>query len=100
MLDEVHGDGVPRFLRDRELLESSVRLVSRGLGSPAGRTRLTVVLDESPDTGPGILSSHQLEGLVETVMSGERVVVLVPEYAESEIGDVQNVNPVVEEKKT
>ena len=27
LLDEVHGDGVPRTRRDRKLLERSVRLV-------------------------------------------------------------------------
>ena len=52
LLDEVHGDGVPGTIGDWELLHRSVGLVTRGLGTPAGGIRCTVVLDERTEIGP------------------------------------------------
>ena len=39
LLYEVHGDGVPWFLRNRKLLERSVGFVTRGFGAFANSTR-------------------------------------------------------------
>ena len=51
LLDEVHGDGVPGLLGDRELLESSVWLVPGRLGSLTSRAGLAIVLDKPADSG-------------------------------------------------
>jgi hypothetical protein len=47
-LDEIHGDGIPREFRNRELLELAIRTMSLGFGPKASGTGFTVVLDESP----------------------------------------------------
>ena len=98
MFDEVHGDRVPWFLWNRELLQSSVWLVSRSLGSPTSRARPAVVLDKTPDTGPRILASDEFECLVEAEVTRQWVVMLVSEHSESEVGRVWNIDSVVEEK--
>ena len=54
---EVHGDGVPWFLRNRKLLERSVGFVTRGFGAFANGTRTTVILDKVSDSGPSIFAS-------------------------------------------
>jgi len=59
---------------------------------------VAVVLYEVAHAGPGIVSVHQFDGLVLAVMARERMIVLVPEYSESEVVVVRNVKPLVEEK--
>ena len=41
---EVHGNGVPRLLGHRELLQKSVRFMMRGFGSFASGARVTELL--------------------------------------------------------
>lgn len=57
LLDEIHGDGVPRFVGDRELLEGSVGLVTRSFRTSTSSTGTDVVFDEGADTGPGVIAS-------------------------------------------
>ena len=100
MFDKIHGDGVPWFLRNRELLKSTVGLVAWCLGSPTSRARPAVVLDKLSDTWPCIISTNKIQSLVEGVMTGERMVVLVSEDTESEVGVIWNINAIVQEEKT
>ena len=78
LLDEVHGDGIPGLLGDRELLESSVGLVSLWFVPHACGARLAEVPDKGPYIGPDVLLSDKVQGLVLTRVSGEDVVMLVP----------------------
>ena len=98
LLDEVHGDGVPGLLGDRELLESSVWLVPGCLGSLTSRAGFAIVLDKPADSGPRILSSDELQRLVKAIMTRERMIMLVTENAESEIGVVRDVDAIIEEE--
>ena len=76
MLNEIHRNGIPRLLRNRKLLESSVRLVPGRLGTLANRTRLAIVLDEVLDTGQHILSRDQLQCLIHSVMTHKNIVTI------------------------
>ena len=98
MLDEIHGDGIPRLLGDRKLLESSIWLVSRCLGSLTSRAGLAIVFDKPADSGPRILSSDELQRLVKAIMTRKRMIMLVTENAESEIGVVGDVDAIIEEE--
>jgi hypothetical protein len=68
------------------------------LDSAADCAGVAVVLYEVAHAGPGIVSADQFDGLVLAVMARERMIVLVPEYSESEVVVVRNVKPLVEEK--
>jgi hypothetical protein len=68
------------------------------LDSAADCAGAAVVLYEVAHAGPGIVSADQFDGLVLAVMARERMIVLVPEYSESEVVVVRNVKPLVEEK--
>ena len=72
--------------------------MARCLGSPANRTRFTVVLDEASNAGPRILVSNEVECLVEAIVLGERIVVLVSEHSEPEVRVVGNIDAVVEKE--
>lgn len=98
VFNAVHGDGVSRLLGDRKLLECSVGLVPRCLRPLTSRARLAIVLDDVPNTGPGVVSVDELQSLVHSVITGKDVVVLVTEDAKSEVGTVGNVDPIVEKK--
>ena len=98
LLDEVHGDGIPRLLGDRKLLESSVWLVSRCLGSLTSRARLAIVLDKPAYSGPRILSANEFQRLVIAIMTRKRMIMLVTEDTESEIGVVGDVDAIIEEE--
>ena len=98
LLDEVHGDGILGLLGDRELLKSSVWLVPGRLGSLTSRAGLAIVLDKPADSGPRILSSDELQRLVKAIMTRKRMIMLVTEDAESEIGVVGDVDAIIEEE--
>ncbi|KIK80696.1 hypothetical protein PAXRUDRAFT_157980, partial [Paxillus rubicundulus Ve08.2h10] len=52
LFDEVHRDGVPRFLWDRELFEESVQAVPRDFGMGAGGTGADIFFDECTESWP------------------------------------------------
>ena len=56
LFDEVHGDGVPWALRDRELLETAVGLMTTGLVTPTDNAGLYVLPDVASEVGPVVLS--------------------------------------------
>jgi len=68
------------------------------LDSAADCAGVAIVLHEVAHAGPGIILADQLDGLVLAIMACKRMIVLVPEYLESEVVVVQNVKPLVEEK--
>ena len=98
MFDEVYEDRVPWLLWNRELLQSSVWLIARCLRSPANHTRFTVVLNEALNARLRILTLNEVECLIKVVVSGERMIMLVPEHSEPEVGVVRNVDAVVEKE--
>ena len=77
MLNEVHGDQIPWFLGNRELLEITVWSVSGSFGSSAGCARLTVVLDVCSDTRPCIIPTDKIQGFVLTIMTRDRMIMIV-----------------------
>ena len=68
------------------------------LDSAADCAGAAVVLYEVAHARPGIVSADQFDGLVLAVMARERMIVLVPEYSESEVVVVRNVKPLIEEE--
>ncbi|EJF59971.1 hypothetical protein DICSQDRAFT_63901 [Dichomitus squalens LYAD-421 SS1] len=96
LLDEVHGDGVPWTLRDRELLEGSVGKVTESFGSRAGGTGLAVVLDKELESRPGVFLEDQGLGLVLAPVSGGWVIVVGPEDSETEVFRVRDVDLAIE----
>ena len=78
--------------------EETVRLMLMRLDSAADCAGVTIVLYEVAHAGPGIISADQLDGLILAVMACEGMVMLVPEYSESEVIVVRDVKPLVEEE--
>ena len=60
-----------------------------------GGARRNVVLDEGADTQPGILSADQVQSVGLTKMSGEWVVMFVPQDLQTEVVGIRNVDAVV-----
>ena len=65
------------------------------LGTGAGGARRDVVLDEGADTWPGILSVDQVQSVGLTKMSGEWVIMFVPQDLQTEVVGVRNIDVVV-----
>ena len=65
------------------------------LGAGAGGARRNVVLDEGADTQPGILSVDQVQRAGLTKMSGEWVVMFVPQDPQTEVIGIRNIDAVV-----
>ena len=91
LFDEVHGDGVPRFLWNRKLLECAIGFVTTVFGTHTGSTGSEVVLNEGAEVWPEILLTNEGEGLVLSIMSSKNMVMLVLENAEMEIVGVQYI---------
>ena len=98
--DEVHGDGVPRTWRNRELLECAVGFMSLRFGSHTGSTRFAVLLDEGTHVGPNVVLSDGVECLVNSGVSCKNVVMCVLEDPEAEIAGVRYVDAIVEAYKS
>ena len=92
LLDEVHGDGVPGSLGDRELLQSTVGEMPGNFSSRTGSTGLTVVPDEESKSGPGVVPQDQGLRLVLSPVSGSRMVVTSSEYAKAEVAGVRDID--------
>ena len=59
VFNEVHGDGVPRFLGYRELFQETIRPMARGFASFTGCTGSNEVLAERPEVRPHVISSNK-----------------------------------------
>lgn len=77
LFNEVHRDGVPRLLGDRELVEIAVGLVVLRFGSHAVCTGLAVVFDKGPKSRPSVLTTNEFDGLVLSKVTSKDVIVLV-----------------------
>ena len=62
----------------------------------AGGARRDVVLDEGADTRPGILSADQVQSAGLTKVSGEWVIMFVPQDLQTEVIDIRDINAVVQ----
>ena len=80
------------------MLQRAVGLVTGSLGALAGRTGLAVVADEVPNSWPGVVAANQFQRLVIAVVTREEMIVVIAEYAESEIVGIRNVDALVEEE--
>jgi hypothetical protein len=69
VLDKVHRDGVPGTSRNRELLQKTIGTMTRGLSSATSGTGGDEVVDELSDSGPYVLASNKLNGLVDSEVS-------------------------------
>ena len=98
LFDEVHGDGRPGLVGDRELLECAKGMMPRCLSPATSRARTDIVLDEGADARPGVIPADELECLVVAKMAGEGMIVLVAEDTEPEIARVGDVDAVIEEE--
>ena len=57
----------------------------------AGGARRNIVLDEGTDTRPGVLSADQVQSAGLTKVSGEWVIMFVPQDPQTEVIDVDVV---------
>ena len=95
---EIHGDGVPRLLGHRELLQKSVRFVTRGFGSFASGARVTELLDKSTKIRPNIVVMYCFKGFVLPDMSCKDMIMFILKDFESEVHNVRYENPIIELK--
>ena len=65
------------------------------LGVGTGGARRDVVLDEGVDTQPGILSVDQVQSAGLTKVSGEWVIMFVPQDLQTEVINIRDVDVVV-----
>ena len=100
LLNEIHGDGIPRLLWDRKLFEASIWSVTGSFSSVTTSTGLTEILNKVAKSGPGVLSSNQINSLVLTEVSGGRMIVFVPENSETKVIGVRYVNAIVLPEET
>ena len=100
VLDEVHGDGVPRAFGDRKLLQSAVGEVTGDLRSRAGHAGLAVVSDEELESGPSVVAENKCLGLVLSPVACRRMVVTGSKDPESEVVGVRDIDAIVESKET
>ena len=77
MFDEVHGNQVPGLVQDWKLLEITIWFMSWCFGPSASRARLTIILDKRTDIRPCIIPLDEIQCLVLTIMTGDRVMVTV-----------------------
>ena len=85
LLNEVHGCGVPWFLRYGELFQESERTVSGCLGMGTGCARTDVVLDKGADARPGIFLMDEFQCSVLPEVASCRVIMEGLENSETEI---------------
>jgi hypothetical protein len=95
LLYEIHRNGIPRLLGNGELFEETIGLVTLWLASHTSGAGLAILLDEGSDTWPSVISSDQLQGLVDPEVSREDVVVLVLKDAKSKVLSHRNISSVV-----
>ena len=67
------------------------------LDSAADCAGNAIILYEVAHAGPGVISADQLNGLVLAIMAREGMVMLVPEYSESKVIVVRDIEPLIEE---
>ena len=100
LLNEIHGDGIPRLLRDRKLFKTSIWSVTGSFSSVTTSAGLTEILNKVAKSGPGVLSSDQVDSLVLSEVSSGRMIVLVSENSKSEIFRVRYINTIVFPEET
>ena len=66
-----------------------------GLSSHTSCTRLAIFLDKFTESGPGIVATDEVGGLILTGMSGEDMIMLVAEDSELEVVSVGDINEVI-----
>ena len=74
--------------------------MSLGLSSHTSCTRLAIFLDKFMESGPGIIATDEVDGLILTRMSREDMIMLVVEDSEPEVISVGNINEVIMSEKT
>ena len=71
-----------------------------GLSLHTSCARLAIFLDKFAESGPGIVATDEVDGLILTRMSGEDMIMLVAEDSELEVISVRNINEVIMSEKT
>ena len=66
-----------------------------GFGSHTSGARFDVLLDEFTESGPGIVTTDEVNGLILSGVSGEDMVMLVAEDTEPEVIRVRNIDEVI-----
>ena len=79
LLYEIHGDGIPRLLRNRKLLEKSVGFVAHRFCTGTSGAQFSVVLDIDWKSGPIVLHVDLMKSLRLTEMTCKGMVVRVLE---------------------
>ena len=95
---EVHGNGVPRLLVHWELLQKSVRFMTRGFGSFASGARVAELLDKSMEVRPNVVMTYCFEGFVLPDMSCKDMIMFILKDFELEVRNVRYENPIIEPK--
>ena len=66
------------------------------LSMGTGGARRDIVLDKGADAWPGILSVDQVQSAGLTKVSGEWMIMFVPQDPQTEVIDIRDVNAVVQ----
>ena len=77
------------------MLKQPIQLMMVGFGMCSYNARLTVLLDEGPNLGPGVIMSNELQGLVLTIASRSRVVVIMLKNSESKVFSIWDIYTVI-----
>ena len=80
---------------DRELLQQTIGLVMLGFSMHTSSTGLAIFLDKFLESRSSVVPKDKACSFVLTRVSGENVIVLVSEYAESEIVRVGDVDTIM-----
>ena len=88
MFNEVHRNRIPGFLRNRELLQKSIRLVPRCFGPFASSAGFTEILNEGSEIRPYIFLMNCFKGLVLLEMSSKNMVMFVLKDLKLEVQNV------------
>ena len=100
VFDEVHGNRMPGTFWNWELFKESVWFMPLRLGMETGSARLTVVLNEITDSGPGIGTTNNFKGFVDTEMAGNWMVMSILENTKTESTGIRYIDTIVQTKET
>ena len=89
-LYEIHGNGIPRLLRNQKLLEKSVGSVAHRFGVGTDGTQFAVVFDIDWKSRPIVVHSDLVKSLCLTKVTCKGVVMQVLKNTESEIARIRN----------
>jgi hypothetical protein len=91
---------MPGTFQNWELFQESVWFMPLRLGTETGSARLTVMLNEITDSGPGIGTTNNFKGFVDTEMAGNQMVMSILKDTKTERTGIRYVDTTVQTEET